>query len=410
MDQWDLRRHLESLNESRAMDPTGLTTFMMLRGLADEIFQHTTFTALQLLTARDQVEADLRALRSLRDLVESPQAIVLVDDFAGRLRQAALDGGMTTPNLEKLDELLAAKYSLGFLRRDSLLSMSRLEHHQFTQGAPDPAELRRNVDVYEFLNANSAVRAALAQQNLRDQHGAHQGPRGRARQLLRLPRAQRRDHNHGDRPRGGSAPHVQPHEPPARPQPREAGLPALVPLPTHGLPPELRPTAGLPDLPRAVQHRGRAAQEDLRARARAVRLGRPDVRPHPRAVRPPEQAAAAAELHRRDGRRTARAARSPVRPGAEPALPTARHASPDPRGGARSPSRSPVGQTLHQLQRLDGGALRRAGPDPLPLRGGRAAEAAPAGTIGRPAAPGQARPLAQRESPPPGCRSRPCRP
>jgi len=161
--KWDLRQHLEGLNESREMDPTGLTTFMMLRGLADEIFQETKFTAQQLITAADQVETSLRPLRALRDLVEAPQVVALIEEFVECLRQASLDHGMEKNHREKLEELFASRYALGFLRRDALLSMQKLEHHQFVQGAPDTVPLKKNEIVYEFLNANSAVEAALAQ-------------------------------------------------------------------------------------------------------------------------------------------------------------------------------------------------------------------------------------------------------
>jgi len=160
---WLVRQHVDDLNASRFMDPTGLTTFMLLRGLGDEMFKSALFTAEALMAQPEVVEAKLAPLRSLRAVVEDPRVVELVGEFASRLRQRAVDMGMESRALESLDELLASKYALGLVRRDALRSMERLEHHQFAQGPVDEDELKLNEKVFEFLNANSAVEAALYQ-------------------------------------------------------------------------------------------------------------------------------------------------------------------------------------------------------------------------------------------------------
>jgi hypothetical protein len=162
---WDKRKHLEDLNHSRELDLTGLTTFMMLRGLADELLEGTKILARDLLVSPGRVEDRLGPLRGLRALVEDARVVELVESFVARLWRAADDYGVRGEDRRKaIGELLASKYSLGFLRRDALLSMERLEHHQFVQGRADDVELRKNENVFEFLNANSAVAAAVAQQ------------------------------------------------------------------------------------------------------------------------------------------------------------------------------------------------------------------------------------------------------
>ena len=88
---WELDRHLAALNESRDLDPTGLTTFMMLRGLTDELLKETQFSALQLLTATEVVAANLRPLKHLLDLVESPEVVELIDRIV-RLSASTIGG------------------------------------------------------------------------------------------------------------------------------------------------------------------------------------------------------------------------------------------------------------------------------------------------------------------------------
>lgn len=161
---WDTRKHLNDLNESRKLDPTGLTTFMMLRGLADELFKETPFTALQLMVEPDRIASALQPLRDLRTLVEDPQVTETIAEFTNHLQQAASDYGMTESKHKKaLTELLESKYALGFIRRDAIVSMETLEHHQFSQGPAADGELKKNKKIYEFLNANSAIEAALFQ-------------------------------------------------------------------------------------------------------------------------------------------------------------------------------------------------------------------------------------------------------
>lgn len=160
---WRLEEYLKSLNESRELDPSGLTTFMMLRGLTDELLKDTQFSALQLLTATDVVAANLRPLKHLLDLVESPEVVELIDGFQEQLRGAAKAYGMPEDKKEEFEKLLQSKHALAFVRRDALLSMKHLDHHQFLQGETEEAELKQNNKVYEFWNINSAVAAAFHQ-------------------------------------------------------------------------------------------------------------------------------------------------------------------------------------------------------------------------------------------------------
>lgn len=47
--RWDLEEYTKKLNESRRLDTSGLTTFMMLRGLVERYLQDVQFSAYALL-------------------------------------------------------------------------------------------------------------------------------------------------------------------------------------------------------------------------------------------------------------------------------------------------------------------------------------------------------------------------
>ena len=163
-DQYTLAKHLEALNESRDLDPTGLTTLMMLRGLTEHHLKTTPFTAFDLLLSADRCKSQIDAMAALRDLVESPDYVDLMDGFVDQLREAAEHYGVPGGKKNKaLNELLEDKYQLAYVRRDALLSIKKLEAHQFTHGDPDPSSLKYNRQVFEFWNVNSLLQTMMNQ-------------------------------------------------------------------------------------------------------------------------------------------------------------------------------------------------------------------------------------------------------
>jgi hypothetical protein len=154
----------ESLNESRDLDPTGLTTFMMLRGMAESYFREIKYDAETLILKPDSIESDLVPMRAVRDVLENPDVVQLIGDFQKMIRNAALHYGVQPGKaMDALEELLADKYSLAIVRRDALLSSRRLEVHQFSHGRADLLPPKYSPHVYEFWNVNSLLQAMRAQ-------------------------------------------------------------------------------------------------------------------------------------------------------------------------------------------------------------------------------------------------------
>lgn len=154
----------QGLNESRDLDPTGLTTFMMLRGMVESYLRDIQFSAETLILNPASIESQIVPMRAVRDVLENPDVVRLIAEFQQQLRDAALHYGVKPGKaMDGLEALLDDKYQLALVRRDALLSMRRLEAHQFSQGQVDPAPPKYSTHVYEFWNVNSLLLAMRAQ-------------------------------------------------------------------------------------------------------------------------------------------------------------------------------------------------------------------------------------------------------
>lgn len=157
---WQLRRHAEELSQARDLDPSGLTTFMMLKALLAEQLQNITVKAIDFLRNHKQVREDLEPLNALLTLLESPEVVDLVEECQASLKAAAAHYGA---DMKKVGPYIDDLWNAAYVRRNALRSMETLEAHQFTQGNPQSEELSFNPTVYEFWNINSLIRAMRAQ-------------------------------------------------------------------------------------------------------------------------------------------------------------------------------------------------------------------------------------------------------
>ena len=161
---YDVERQTEALNESRTLDPTGLTTFMLVRGLAEAYLHDIQFNAHDLILNPGSIETQLKPMRALRDLLEEPEVVQLIASFQKQVRDGAGHYGVESGEpMDKIETLLGERYRLARVRRDALLSMQRLDAHQFTQGAKDDQPLKYSPEVFEFWNVNSLLAAMRGQ-------------------------------------------------------------------------------------------------------------------------------------------------------------------------------------------------------------------------------------------------------
>lgn len=152
---------IEALNESRELDPTGLTTALMLRGLLDHFMENTTFSAASVLREPQKFAASIASIQKVLASVDHPEIQQFASQYQKSLRETAKIYGVS--DLDAFDALVENKYDLAFIRRDALRSMQTLEAFQFSRGKGESGPLMFNRHLFEFFNINSLLRAAREQ-------------------------------------------------------------------------------------------------------------------------------------------------------------------------------------------------------------------------------------------------------
>jgi len=157
---YDLKKHIDDLNEARTLDMSGTTAILLLRGLFEAYALEKSFKVHTLLYAPDKVEETLGKLREFHALITQASCEEAVIAFKETLRAAAVHYGY---DLDKLKKHLADERALGQLRLAASRSLGRLATHQFTQGARDPKPIQYNREIFEFSSINSFVHALRRQ-------------------------------------------------------------------------------------------------------------------------------------------------------------------------------------------------------------------------------------------------------
>lgn len=161
LDDYEIRKATEELNESRELDETGLTTWMMLRGLTETFMKDRSFNAFDLVFKSGPIKVQLQSMYELHSTLENPLVVDLINTFTEKIISTAVRYNFK--RMDDLNFLLEDKYDLAWVRKDALLSLNRLNIHQFTQGKGDQLPIGLNENVYEIWNVNSLVRALRTQ-------------------------------------------------------------------------------------------------------------------------------------------------------------------------------------------------------------------------------------------------------
>ncbi len=162
-DNWLRRSEIELLNLAAELDDTGLTMFMLTRGLYDEFLKDTKFTAKSVLDDPNDFFSKLDAMRKLYDLTEDAEVVKLIQEFETKVFGAADAYGVSEDGKAKLVQMMADKYLTAEIRLAALRAMKNLEVCQFMAGTPSPEPLRINRFVFEFWNINSLTAAMRSQ-------------------------------------------------------------------------------------------------------------------------------------------------------------------------------------------------------------------------------------------------------
>lgn len=158
--EWSLVRATEEVAAARVLDPSDITSSLMLGAVADGYFGRRSFPVAQLLDDPARVVAYLERARTFRDLINAPDIRAIGGDFA-----AAVEKGLAHYGADRPEVLAVVRdlYELAFLRRDALRSMATLRVDQFLTGEPEPDGVTPQYldTVHQFWNINSLLRTMV---------------------------------------------------------------------------------------------------------------------------------------------------------------------------------------------------------------------------------------------------------
>lgn len=156
MGEWEARRTLEDLDESLALDPTGVTSVLLLRHFTETSVASRSFNWLELLR-NPELASQLDLPRSILTVVESPLISDAEVEFRDQLTRALRH--YDAVDRKDVQELLNDAAELAFLRRDALRSISRLRVDQFLDGAGEYEGTKPTYAkiVHQWWNVNSLL-------------------------------------------------------------------------------------------------------------------------------------------------------------------------------------------------------------------------------------------------------------
>jgi hypothetical protein len=155
--------NVEHLNNAQLYDPTGLTTFGMLRGHLHETMQGESITYFDLLKNWAKFQKTFSEFRQMNDELESADALEVWATFEQSIRDMGAHYKATEP--DALERVIKDTTVLPFIRYSAFSSVEKkLRVNQFLQGDGTTEPFKVHGKIFEFWNINSLIRAAATAQ------------------------------------------------------------------------------------------------------------------------------------------------------------------------------------------------------------------------------------------------------
>lgn len=147
---------LKSLDEAIQLDPTGVTSVLLLRFYTEQAVASRSFNWLELLR-KPELARELDLPREILAVVESPIISEAECGFRDQLTRALRH--YDAVDRQDVQKLLEDGAELAFLRRDALRSIERLRVDQFLDGAGEDKDVRPSYAkfVHQWWNINSLL-------------------------------------------------------------------------------------------------------------------------------------------------------------------------------------------------------------------------------------------------------------
>ncbi|KQN96964.1 hypothetical protein [Paenibacillus sp. Leaf72] len=161
-DDWDVYKNNQSLSESLKIDPTCLTTIMMLDHYVRIYLKERTFTVQSILDDFAGMTEYLQQCRQIYSILEMEEIRLLKKDFINSMLEAMQHYEINEPGIF---QAIQDPGNIAFLRRDALRSMVNLSVYQFLQGEPDDDTPSYYKTIHEYWNINSLIEEATKMRN-----------------------------------------------------------------------------------------------------------------------------------------------------------------------------------------------------------------------------------------------------
>lgn len=161
--KWTMVKVSKAINDSRKLDLSGLTTFMLLIGFLEDFMAGFSISLLTLVNQKDLCFRYISLTAKLYAQLRNESVTCRIDDLHEDLNAAAIH--YAYEDRPAMDEWLKDRHSFGLIRKAALESMESLEVHRFAQApSATPVDLKVNHDIYEMWNINSLLQAIRAQE------------------------------------------------------------------------------------------------------------------------------------------------------------------------------------------------------------------------------------------------------
>lgn len=159
---WDsIEVHMvnERLKESLELDPSGLTTVLLLGYYVEWYLDEKKFRVNEVLADYESFLDYLARCERIYSLLRGSEVTAMREAFQAKMREAVAHYGADRADVL---EMINDPHEMAFLRRDALRSIQTLRFDQFTDGAPADDQPQYFQHIYEFWDVQNMLRAVAS--------------------------------------------------------------------------------------------------------------------------------------------------------------------------------------------------------------------------------------------------------
>lgn len=153
---WRVKESYDELTAAQKLDPTGLTTAMLLRAFIEEWALDATYSANDLINSPTAVMEEVGRMREVIKILERDEIKIPTEEFLENLKVAVKHYNIDDPDTDKL---LEDQFEIAYIRRDAMLAINKLSSYQFLRGKSSKDSISYSNNIYQFWNVNSLIKS-----------------------------------------------------------------------------------------------------------------------------------------------------------------------------------------------------------------------------------------------------------